>query len=102
MRTALDTVNSAICLERPRNYERLMNENQVKGPVNEITGKAKELAGKVTRNKQTKAKGVLQKNAGKAQAGLGDAKENLKKAKWAVVCAYLLIRDSHSTQPNQS
>jgi uncharacterized protein YjbJ (UPF0337 family) len=58
-----------------------MNKSQVKGRLNEVTGKAKELAGKVTGNKQTEAKGIVQKNAGKAQAGLGDAKEDLKKSK---------------------
>jgi len=56
-----------------------MNKSQVKGRLNEASGKAKELAGKATGNKSTEAKGILQKNAGKAQAGLGDAKEEMKK-----------------------
>jgi uncharacterized protein YjbJ (UPF0337 family) len=57
----------------------MMNKIQVKGRMNQATGKGKELAGKAVGNKQTEAKGTLQKAAGKAQAGLGDVAEDLKK-----------------------
>jgi uncharacterized protein YjbJ (UPF0337 family) len=56
-----------------------MNKGQVKGRLNEAVGKAKELTGKITGSKKTEAKGIVQKNAGRAEAGLGDAKEEVKK-----------------------
>jgi len=56
-----------------------MNKGQVKGRLNQVAGTGKELAGKATGSKTTEAKGIAQKNAGKAQAGLGDAKEELKR-----------------------
>jgi uncharacterized protein YjbJ (UPF0337 family) len=56
-----------------------MNKAQVKGRLSQAAGKLKELAGKATGSKTTEAKGIVQKNAGKARAGLGDAKEEVKK-----------------------
>ena len=56
-----------------------MNKGQVKGRLNETVGQAKELAGKIPGSKKTEAKGIVQKNVGRAQAGLGDAKEEVKR-----------------------
>jgi uncharacterized protein YjbJ (UPF0337 family) len=60
--------------------EKTMNKDQAKGRVEEIKGKVKEVAGKVTGNKELEQKGKLQNAGGKIQAGLGDLKEDLKKA----------------------
>lgn len=56
-----------------------MNKDQVKGRVEEAKGKIKEVAGHVVGNKDLELEGEIQKNAGKVGAGLGDAKENIKK-----------------------
>jgi len=56
-----------------------MNKDQVKGRVEEAKGKIKEVAGHVVGNKDLELEGKIQKNVGKVGAGLGDAKENIKK-----------------------
>jgi uncharacterized protein YjbJ (UPF0337 family) len=56
-----------------------MNKDQIKGRVEEAKGKVKEVAGKVMNDKEMEIKGNVQKNVGKTQAGLGDAKEEVKK-----------------------
>jgi uncharacterized protein YjbJ (UPF0337 family) len=49
------------------------------GRLNEAVGKAKELAGESYGSKKTEGKGIVQKSVGKSQAGLGDAKEEIKR-----------------------
>ena len=56
-----------------------MNKDQVKGRVEEAKGKIKEVACHVVGNKDLELEGKIQKNVGKVGAGLGDAKENIKK-----------------------
>ena len=56
-----------------------MNKDQVKGRVEEVKGKIKEAAGKVVGSDRLKAEGEVEQAAGKLQAGLGDAKEKVKK-----------------------
>ena len=56
-----------------------MNQDQVKGRAEEAKGKIKEVAGKVVGNERLQAEGEVDKTAGKVQAGLGDAKEKVKK-----------------------
>lgn len=57
-----------------------MNEDQVKGRIEEATGKVKEVAGKVTGDKELEQEGKVQNIGGKVQAGYGDLKEDMKNA----------------------
>ena len=60
--------------------ENTMNKDQAKGRIEEAKGKVKEVAGKVTGDKNLEQRGKIQNTVGKVQAGLGDLKEDLKKA----------------------
>ena len=57
-----------------------MNKDQVEGRIEEAKGKVKEVAGKIVGNKELEEKGQDQKNVGKVQAGIGDLKNDIKKA----------------------
>lgn len=57
-----------------------MNKDQVKGRLEEAKGKVKEVAGKIVGNKDLEEKGKVKKTVGKVQAGIGDLKEDIKKA----------------------
>jgi uncharacterized protein YjbJ (UPF0337 family) len=57
-----------------------INKDQVAGRVKEAKGKVQEVAGRTVGSTKEEVKGNLNKNAGKAQAGLGDAKEQVKKS----------------------
>ena len=57
-----------------------MNKDQVKGRIEEAKGTVKEVTGKVVGNEELEVKGNIQKNLGKVQAGVGDIKEDIKKA----------------------
>ena len=57
-----------------------MNEDQVKGRVNEAKGKAKKAAGKAVGNKKLERKGKRHSAGGKLQAKYGDLKEDVKKS----------------------
>jgi uncharacterized protein YjbJ (UPF0337 family) len=57
-----------------------INKDQVAGRVKEAKGKVQEVAGRSVGSTKQEVKGNLNKNAGKAQAGLGDAKEQVKKS----------------------
>ncbi len=57
-----------------------MNKDQTKGRIEEVKGKVKEVAGKVMGNKELEQKGKFQGIKGQVQAGLGDLKEEIKKA----------------------
>ena len=56
-----------------------MNNDQVKGRVEEVKGKVKvkEVTGKVIGNKDLEVEGTVQKNVGKGQAAYGDVKKNV-------------------------
>jgi uncharacterized protein YjbJ (UPF0337 family) len=56
-----------------------MNEDQVKGRMEELAGKTKKIAGKVVHDNALKQKGRLQEVAGKARAIYGDAKQEVRK-----------------------
>ncbi|MGZ8174065.1 MULTISPECIES: CsbD family protein [Methylobacter] len=58
-----------------------VNEDQVKGRVEEGKGKVKEITGKVLDDKGMEIEGNVQKNLGKAQAGYGDLKKDIKDTK---------------------
>lgn len=57
-----------------------MNKAQVKGRIKEAEGTVKEVTGNIVGNKTLEEKGKVQKVVGKVQAGLGDLKDDLKKA----------------------
>ncbi len=58
-----------------------MNKDQVKGVAEQAKGKINEGVGKATGDTAQEAKGDIQQGVGKAQKGLGDAKEDVKKAR---------------------
>lgn len=60
--------------------EDIMNEDQVKGRIEEAKGEAKKIAGKAVGNKAMERKGKLQNAHGKAQAKLGDLRGDIKKS----------------------
>ena len=55
-----------------------MNQDQVKGRVEQAKGGLKEAAGKAVGNPDLEAEGQVDKTAGKVQSGYGDAKEKAK------------------------
>jgi len=55
-----------------------MNNDQVKGRVNEAKGSIKEAAGRVTGNQDMQDRGTVDKAAGKVQKTYGDVKEQVK------------------------
>jgi uncharacterized protein YjbJ (UPF0337 family) len=57
-----------------------MNQDQVKGRVEEAKGAIKEGAGKVVGNPRLEGEGKVDQVAGKAQGAWGDAKEKVKDA----------------------
>lgn len=57
-----------------------MNKDQIKGRIEEAKGKVKEVTGKVVGDEEMEAEGNIQKNIGKVQAGVGDLREDIKKA----------------------
>ncbi len=57
-----------------------MNEDQVKGRVENVKGHIKEAVGKVVGNERLEAEGEADQVAGKTQATYGDVKEDVKDA----------------------
>lgn len=55
-----------------------MNNDQVKGRIDQAVGKIKEEAGDLVDNKRLEEKGRAEKDAGKVQAEYGNVKENVK------------------------
>ena len=55
-----------------------MNENQVKGVVNEAAGKVQKNVGKAVGSTTQQIKGIVKEIKGKAQKRLGDLKEAIK------------------------
>jgi uncharacterized protein YjbJ (UPF0337 family) len=56
-----------------------MNNDQVKGRMEEVAGKTKKVVGEVFRDGTLKQKGRLEEAAGKVRSTYGDAKEEWKK-----------------------
>lgn len=56
-----------------------MNEQNVKGGVNQAKGRAKEEIGHLTGNKKMEGKGILDRVKGKVQQGMGNAKDTAKR-----------------------
>ena len=56
-----------------------MNNDQLKGLLEEVIGRFKEVAGKIVNDKKMELEGNIQMNAGKAQASWEDVKEVIKK-----------------------
>jgi len=57
-----------------------MNNDQIKGRIEEAKGKVKEVTSKVTGNKTLEEKARIEEAAGKARASYGDAKSAVKDA----------------------
>jgi uncharacterized protein YjbJ (UPF0337 family) len=55
-----------------------MNNDQVKGRIEEAKGAVKETAGRVTGKPDLEDRGALEKAAGKTQKTYGDVKEKIK------------------------
>lgn len=55
-----------------------MNQDQVKGRLEDAKGKVKETTGKVVGNEKLKTEGQVDQVAGKTQATYGDSKEKAK------------------------
>ena len=55
-----------------------MNNDQVKGRVDQAVGKVKEETGELLNDKELENKGRAEKNAGKVQAEYGNLKEDVK------------------------
>jgi uncharacterized protein YjbJ (UPF0337 family) len=58
----------------------MMNEDQVRGRIEEAKGKVKKAAGKALGNKDLEKEGKLQNAHGKIQAKVGDLREDTKKS----------------------
>ncbi len=56
-----------------------MNNDQVKGRIDQAAGKAKKVVGEIAQNGSLKQKGRLEEVAGKVHATYGDAREQWKK-----------------------
>jgi uncharacterized protein YjbJ (UPF0337 family) len=57
-----------------------MNDDQVKGRIEEAKGEVKKVAGKAVGNKKLERAGKLQNAHGKAQAKFGDQRDSFKEA----------------------
>jgi uncharacterized protein YjbJ (UPF0337 family) len=56
-----------------------MNNNHVKGTINEVKGKVKESVGHATGNRRLEGEGIVDRVKGKIEKGLGDLKDKVKK-----------------------
>lgn len=56
-----------------------MNNDQLKGLLEEVIGRFKEVAGKIVYDKKMELEGNIQKNSGKALSNWGYVKEVIKK-----------------------
>jgi uncharacterized protein YjbJ (UPF0337 family) len=57
-----------------------MNDDQVKGRIEEAKGEVKKAAGKAVGNRDLETRGRLQKAHGKAQAVFGDLRDKIDKS----------------------
>lgn len=57
-----------------------MNNDQIKGRIEEAKGKVKEVTGKVTGNKTLEDKARIEEAAGRTRSNFGDARKAVKDA----------------------
>lgn len=57
-----------------------MNNDQIKGRIEEVKGKVKEVAGKATGNRTLEERARIEQSAGKTRADFGDARKAVKDA----------------------
>lgn len=55
-----------------------MDKDRIKGAAKEVTGSIKEAAGKITGDRETEAKGKVEKNVGTAQNAFGKVKDAIR------------------------
>lgn len=58
-----------------------MNQDRVKGTIDELVGSAKQTAGNLTGNTTLQVKGIAQKVKGKLESALGRAKDAVRETK---------------------
>ena len=57
-----------------------MDKDRIKGAAKEVSGSIKEAAGKITGDRETEAKGAVEKNVGTAQNAFGKVKDAIRNA----------------------
>lgn len=57
-----------------------MDKDRIKGAAKEVSGAIKEAAGKITGDRETEAKGKVEKNFGTAQNAFGKVKDAIRNA----------------------
>ncbi len=57
-----------------------MDKDRIKGAAKEVSGAIKEAAGKMTGDRETEAKGKVEKNVGTAQNAFGKVKDAIRNA----------------------
>lgn len=57
-----------------------MDKDRIKGAAKEVSGSIKEAAGKISGNRETEAKGKVEKNLGTAQNAFGKVKDAIRNA----------------------
>ena len=60
--------------------ELIMNEEQVKGGIDEVKGNVKKVVGKAVGSASLERKGKIQNAKGKSQTVLGNLREEIKKS----------------------
>jgi uncharacterized protein YjbJ (UPF0337 family) len=58
----------------------IMDKDRIKGAAKEVSGSIKEAAGKITGDRETEAKGKVEKNVGTAQNAFGKVKDAIRNA----------------------
>jgi uncharacterized protein YjbJ (UPF0337 family) len=56
-----------------------MNEDQIKGKIEEIKGDVKERIGGATKDRKTQAEGFVEEKKGQLRKEIGDVREDLEK-----------------------
>ena len=57
-----------------------MDKDRIKGAAKEVSGSIKQAAGKISGNRETEAKGKVEKNLGTAQNAFGKVKDAIRNA----------------------
>jgi len=57
-----------------------MDKDRIKGAAKEVSGSIKEAASKITGDRETEAKGKVEKNVGTAQNAFGKVKDAIRNA----------------------
>ena len=57
-----------------------MDKDRLRGAAKEVSGSIKEAAGKITGDRETEAKGKVEKNVGTAQNAFGKVKDAIRNA----------------------